>query len=136
MNGETYAEKLTWFKENERPEAVLRIVDEPELIKILIAWGHTQTTVKTKLTRLRGGSESDAWEWLWRNTEYSRLDLATRSGVPEYGLHNQLAVLIGNRAVYPDGTLNSFVERFLREEVVQLFDGPKGKSRRTAAKSH
>ncbi|HJX36106.1 MAG TPA: hypothetical protein VJ280_04010 [Dehalococcoidales bacterium] len=30
--------------------------------------------------------------------------------------------LIGNRILYPDGTVNSYVQRYLREKVINLFD--------------
>jgi hypothetical protein len=30
--------------------------------------------------------------------------------------------LIGNHIIYPDGTVNSFVERYLREQVIKLFE--------------
>jgi hypothetical protein len=30
--------------------------------------------------------------------------------------------LIGNRILYPDGTVNSFVQRYLREQVLKFFD--------------
>ncbi|MHC4982122.1 MAG: hypothetical protein ACYTF6_03005 [Planctomycetota bacterium] len=43
--------------------------------------------------------------------------------------------LIGNRILYPDGTVNSFVRRYLREKVLNLFDGrPKKRKNATAAK--
>jgi len=37
-------------------------------------------------------------------------------------LENKMKPLIGNRIIYPDGTVNSFVERYLREQVVKLFE--------------
>jgi hypothetical protein len=39
-----------------------------------------------------------------------------------------LKPLIGNRIIYPDGTVNSFVERYLRERVVKLFEAKPKKS--------
>lgn len=29
--------------------------------------------------------------------------------------------LTGNRVLYPDGTVNSFVQRYLRQQVLKLF---------------
>jgi hypothetical protein len=34
----------------------------------------------------------------------------------------KLKPLIGNRVLYPDGTVNSFVQRYLRERVLRLFE--------------
>jgi hypothetical protein len=135
MNGEDYAEKLKRFKENERPEAVLRIADDPELTNIVIAWANTTVKTRKAPTRLRSDSEADIWEWLWSNAEYSRLDLIARAGVSEYTFDKRFAVLVGNRILYPDGTLNCFVERYLREKVVKLFDSTAKKSRKAASQS-
>ncbi len=41
LNGEVYAEKLDWFKENEKPEVVLFVGDDPALTKIVLAWTNT-----------------------------------------------------------------------------------------------
>ena len=37
MDEDLYTEKLDWFKQNERPEVVLVVTDNPELIKIVVA---------------------------------------------------------------------------------------------------
>jgi hypothetical protein len=42
--------------------------------------------------------------------------------MPARALENKLRKLINNRIIYPDGTVNSFVQRYLREQVVRLFD--------------
>jgi len=122
MDDGLYQEKLRWFKENEKPEVVLFVGDDATLTKIALAW--TNATVKRpqELSPLRGDCESEVWNWLWENTSYSRSDLLARSGAFEHGFDAKLAILIGNRILYPDGTVNSFVQRFLREKVLRLFD--------------
>lgn len=79
---------------------------------------------KEKPTAPKGESASEIWEWLWENTKYSSTELIDRIGIPlsKSGLENKLKPLIGNRIIYPDGTVNSFVQRYLRERVVKLFD--------------
>jgi hypothetical protein len=69
-------------------------------------------------------SGSEAWEWLWENTTYSLRELKERIGTSfsEIALENKMKPLIGNRIIYPDGTVNSFVERYLWEQVVKLFE--------------
>ncbi len=64
------------------------------------------------------------------NDDQARLYLATLnrlagSDVPERWaalVERKLKPLIGNRVLYPDGTVNSFVQRYLRERVLKLFD--------------
>ena len=59
---DVYTEKLAWFKQNEKPEAVLLIADNPELIKIVVAWTSLDVRRVDKLTRLPSESESEIWE--------------------------------------------------------------------------
>jgi len=121
---DVYTEKLAWFKQNEKPEAVLLIADNPELIKIVVAWTSLDVRRVDKLTRLPGESESEIWEWLWQNTKYSLSELKEKIGISfsEIALENKTKPLIGNRVIYPDGTVNSFVQRYLREQVLKLFE--------------
>jgi len=132
MSGDMYAEKLAWFKENEKPEAVLLVADDAQLTKVVVAWTNTAVRRKESPSRLRGDSEGEVWKWLWENTEYSRQELIAKSALSEYGFDSKLAPLIGNRVLYPDGTINSFVQRYLREKVLKLFDA---KTKRTSKKS-
>jgi hypothetical protein len=119
-----FAEKLAWFKQNERPEAVLLVADNPERIKLVIAWTNLSVRRAEKLTELTSESENEVWEWLWKNTSYSRVELKEKIGAPlsESGLESKMRPLIGNRIIYPDGTVNSFVQRYLREQVLKLFE--------------
>jgi len=122
MSKDLYMEKLAWFKENEKPESVLLIADEPGLIKIIVAWTNTKVTRADKLDRPHGDSENEVWEWLWSKAVYSREELIAKSGHPEYAFKRKMAPLIGNRLLYPDGTINSFVQRYLRERILKLFE--------------
>ena len=131
MDDRLYEEKMGWFKENEKPEVVLFMGEDSMLTKIALAWTNTTTKRSQKLSPLQSNSESEVWNWLWENTTFSRQDLLARSGVFEHGFDARLAILIGNRILYPDGTLNSFVQRFLREKVLRLFDTKPAKSRKT-----
>jgi hypothetical protein len=61
---------------------------------------------------------------LWKNTKVNLTELKEKTGVPysESVLESKLKPLIGNRILYPDGTINSFVQRYLRERVLKLFE--------------
>ena len=133
MREDLYTEKLAWFKKNARPEAVLLVADDPERINIIVAWSNLEVRRAEKLTKLKGESENKAWEWLWENAKYSKPELVRKIGISfsESGLEGKIRPLIGNRILYPDGTVNSFVQRYLREQVLKLFDP---KSKRSAQK--
>ena len=131
MSDDLYAEKPSHFKENEKPEVVLLIGDDLDLIKIIVAWTNTTVTPAEKFSPLRADSESEVWEWLWKNAVYSRDELTAKSALSEYGFDKKMRPLIGNRVLYPDGTVNSFVQRYLRDRVLKLFEAkPKRPTRK------
>jgi len=124
MKDDLYTEKLDWFKQNEKPEVVLLVVDNPDRVRIILAWTNMSVKYAESLTALRSKDENEVWDWLWENTRYSKKELIGKAGVPlsELSLENKMKPLIGNRILYPDGTVNSFVQRYLREQVVKLFE--------------
>ena len=115
---------LAWFKQNEKPEVVLLLADNPELVKIVVAWTSLDIKRAGKLTKLSGESENEIWEWLWANVQFSPTELKEKAGIAfsESVLENKMKPLIGNRILYPDGTINSYVQRYLREQVLKLFE--------------
>ncbi len=122
MPNDLFSERLQQLKRNESPEAVLSVADDPELMKIVVAWTSLDVRPVGKLTDSPDESDRKVWEWLWANTEYSVDDLAEKSGLTARLVERKLRLLIGNRVLYPDGTVNSFVQRYLRERVLKLFD--------------
>ncbi|MDD5190235.1 MAG: hypothetical protein PHE50_04240 [Dehalococcoidales bacterium] len=137
MNATFYAEKLNWFKQNEKPEAVLVMTDNHEFIKIIIAWTTLEVKPTDKLAELTDDSENGIWDWIWKNARFSLTDLKAKTGVPysESVLELKMKPLIGNRVLYPDGTVNSFVQRYIRNEIAKLFETkPKKQQRALKAK--
>lgn len=134
MNETLFVEKLAWFKQNEKPETVLIVADNRELIKIIVAWSNIEVRTAGSLTILVSNSENETWDWLWKNTGFSLAELKTKTGVSysESVLEQKMKPLIGNRILYPDGTINSFVQRFLREQVVKLFEAKPKKTTKGA----
>ena len=119
-----FSEKLAWFKQNEKPEVVLVIADNVELIKIAVAWTNLEVHSTVVVSVLESRSENEIWKWLWENISYSLTELKEKTGVryTESVLVQKMQPLIGNRILYPDGTINSFVQRYLREKVIRLFE--------------
>jgi hypothetical protein len=121
---DVFAEKLAYFKQNEKPEVVLLVADNPEFIKIVVTWPLLDITWEEKESRLPGNSEREVWDWLWKNTHFSLAELKEKADIPlaEWVLEKKLKPLIGNRILYPDGKVNSYVQRYLKERVVKLFE--------------
>ena len=107
---------------------MLFVADDPELMKIVVAWTSLDVRPAEKLTDPPDESDRKGWDWLWANAKYSVEDLAEKSGLTAPRVERKLRPLIGNRVLYPDGTVNSFVQRYLRERVLKLFDAKPRKS--------
>jgi hypothetical protein len=124
MSEAIFTEKLAYFKQNEKPEVVLLIADNPELTKIIVAWTNISVERINELIPLPNDSEREIWKWLWQNSKYSLTELKEKAdiSVADYVLENKMKPLIGNRILYPDGTINSFIQRFLKERVIRLFE--------------
>ena len=122
MGSDFLKEHLQRFKEKENPEAVLLVADDPEFTKIIVAWTSLDVRPVETPSLLQGESEREVWDWLWTNAEYSIADLAERSDLTVPLVERKLKPLIGNRVLYPDGSVNSFIQRYLRERVLKLFD--------------
>ena len=73
-------------------------------------------------------TQREEWSWLWENTVYSISELAIACGFKEDVVTDKMQVLIANRMIYPDGTLNSILERYLRQKVACLFKLRRGTS--------
>jgi hypothetical protein len=128
-----FSEKLAYVKQNEKPEVVLLVADNPDLIKIIVTWASLEVKQAEVFTELSGDSEKEIWEWLWQNTKFSFVELKEKAdiSVADYVLEKKMRPLIGNRIIYPDGTVNSYVQRYLRELVVKLFEAkPKKKGKK------
>ena len=129
MKANFFEEQLNDFKENEKPEVVLLVNEDTQLQKIIVAWPNLSFRICDELKPLEGNSESEIWDWLWQNIIYNQEELISKSGMTEYGFDKKMAPLIGNRILYPDGTVNSFVQRYMREMVLKLFDSKTKKPR-------
>ncbi len=129
MRRNRFEDALDGFKQEEQPEAVLLVASHKDYVNIASAWMHVSVRRRRRLTKAAGTSEADEWDWLWENAQFSIESLRERSGVPEKRFQDRLDTLIANRVIYPDGSVNSFVRRYLHEKVLTLL-GVDAKTRR------
>jgi uncharacterized protein YukJ len=134
MHEDLYSKKFNHFKNNEKPEVVLVIANDQVLIKIVVAWPNIEIKQIDKLTELSSDLEKDVWAWLWENCRFNLAELRAIISIPysDAGLQKQLETLIANRIIYPDGTVNSFVQRYLRNEVAKLFESKAKKTKKSS----
>lgn len=129
MRRNRFEDALDRFKRQEQPEIVLLVASHKDYVNIASAWMHCKVHRKRRLSKSTTNSEADTWAWLWENVRFPIESLRERSGVPEKRFEGRLNTLIANRVLYPDGSVNSFVRRYLREKVLKLL-GVDAKTRR------
>jgi len=128
MGNQLYYQHLASFKEKEQPEGVLLLADEPQLIRLSVAWTNIHVEAAEQPSGLDDDSKCAIWNWLWDNTHFSKEDLVSNSGAFRSSFDGHIRTLIGNRILYPDGSINTFIQRYLRERVARLFDSkPRGR---------
>lgn len=113
--------KLEAFKRQEQPETLLMLAGSVELTRIALAWTGMHVVRKTTLKSCSTNDEESVWRWLWDNIEYSQDELLSR--IPGYTVRTarNFKALVANRVLYPDGTVNSFVSKYMKEKVLSLF---------------
>ena len=121
MNSNAFNRVLAEFKAKETPEAILVVGDDPWMTRMTRAWPNVSLTeVEPELRFSKYWNEVSQWNWLWHNVRYSNENVFAIVGKPY--LEAQLRALIANRILYPDGTVHSYVTRFLRDRVVKLLE--------------
>jgi len=118
MKKDRWLDTLEQFRNDERPECVLLLSGSPSLIRIVVAWTNMPIERRKRLTPFPPVEEQQ-WEWLWRNAVYSAERLAKYVPSSDKELEQKLQALVANKVLYPDGTVNGYVERFLRARIVK-----------------
>lgn len=121
MSRSIYARVLSEFKARENPEAVLLVGENSCMTHLCLAWPNVSLTQHEPAEDYsKQWNEVEKWEWLWKHVRFSKKDIHTVMGRTR--IDTQLRCLIANRILYPDGTVHSYVIRYLRSRVVKLFE--------------
>lgn len=108
----TFIEILQEFKENESVEDVLPVMDDLSLQKILIAWPKISIShISTKKTA--PSTKNELWHWLWEQIEFEQDEITEITGI-KYDLPKMFKILIGNRIIYPDGSISLNASKILK----------------------
>lgn len=75
MDNDSYPEILSRFKENEKPEAILMLENNPGWQKIVIAWLNIKVNRQENKLLPPKESEGELWEWLWKHMRFSKKEL-------------------------------------------------------------
>ena len=91
------------------------------MIRLTLAWPNVLLGSKKQPTLFsKQWNEVKRWNWLWENIHFTKKDVYAVVGRTR--LDTKLRSLIANRILYPDGTVHSYVVRFLRSRVVKLLE--------------
>jgi hypothetical protein len=131
MKKDRWLDTLEQFRNDERPECVLLVSGSPSLIRIVVAWMNMPIERRKRLTPFPQDA-GQQWEWLWRNAVYSTERLATYMPSSDKELEQKLQALIANKVLHPDGTVNGYVERFLRARIVKTLSSAGHRLRKTS----
>ena len=117
-----FQEALNKYKRNEKPESILLVAQDRHLLRLLAVWDETRIERRRRLSPFpEGGDDETRWKWLWKNVSYSVEELASLTDLATGVVEKKVGVLIGNRLVYPDGTMTRLAAQFLRIRVPTLF---------------
>jgi hypothetical protein len=124
MKRDPYQTLLQSFKDEETPESILLVAGSGELTRIAVAWTSVETKRARRLSARRGETSSELWDWLWRNTEFSREAFLARIPCAGAKTAKNFDTLVANHALYPDGTVNRFLQQYLRGRVIRQMRVP------------
>jgi hypothetical protein len=121
MKKDLWAARLSEVKCQEKPETVLILAGNAELTRIAVVWQETPVVRKKRLSACKGDDAVHVWRWLWENASFAKDEFLQRLSVSPDKADRMFQSLAANRVLYPDGTVNSFVQRYLQQRVLNLF---------------
>ena len=127
MRQSKYDQVLQHFKDHEQPESVLIVAGNAALIRIILSWTHVEIKRPKCLKLCTALSATGKWMWLWNNIAYRRDDLLASIPGANAQTEKALDALIASRILYPDGSINSFVQRYLQQRTLQVFGAKRGR---------
>lgn len=99
---------LAAFRALEESDDAIVVLNDENAMKVLVAWSHTDqqwTRPDSKPPPATHGRMARLWTWVVSGWEIDPRRVAQLAGVPVTVAHEKISVLVGNRLIYPDGTM-------------------------------
>lgn len=108
--------------------AVLTAEDgfDAETMRVLAAWEKTEQRWSKPRGEMPTRPTAAAWRWLVSGWELDIPAIADAAAVTYGTARDRMAVLTGNRLVYPDGTMSKFARNALRAHMGMRLNAGKG----------
>lgn len=110
----TFEEIITMAKEAETPDAILLVADSIIAQKLIVAW----KTVEMQKPDPQGKFSS--LKDVWAATHFDQKQWYINAGLSPSENQRIGQSLIANGIVYPDGTVNDLVRKYLNTQVAEL----------------
>lgn len=128
------------FKRAEQPEAVAALINDDGFdaaaVRVLVAWTNAHHEWKAPPRKMpdEGRPTPRAWEWLFAGLVVDHTAIADAANVGVAVARAKLGLLIGNRLVYPDGTISAAAKAGLQASVAARVKQSPKRERATASK--
>lgn len=99
---------LAPFRGVEDNQDAIIILEDENAMRVLVAWTHVDNTwyaPSTACPPIVHGKLAAAWDWIRAGWDLDERKVARLAGLPHGIVHGKLEVLIGNRLIYPDGSI-------------------------------
>lgn len=113
--GNEFESVLAEFKANERAEDIIPILSDETAQKFLVAWPKIIIRRDLTFSDPIPNTVNEQWVWLWAQVNVVRQDIINISGIPEMKIERLFCQMKGNRLIYPDGTVMSWAEKYLKK---------------------
>jgi hypothetical protein len=103
---------LAVFRGVEDNQDAVVVIGDDDAMRVLVAWTHVDNDwypPSTACPPLVHGKLAAAWDWIRAGWDLNERKISKLAGVPTSVARAKLDVLIGNRLIYPDGSLSKGV---------------------------
>ena len=118
---ENFEEAVLLFKKEEVVEDTACLLSEDSfdtdaLRRLVVAWS------KIKILRIDPVShipneKQEIWKWIWECVKYDQQELKQITGITGFDVDCLVDILIGNRLLYPDGTVSTWALKIVQQSI-------------------
>lgn len=121
---------LASFKNSASPVTLNSIVRDENMVQFLSCFLAVGCDLQTETEEPAPESRSELWLWLWSHCTFDLDALVHSYGQTEEYTLNKLAQAKMNQWIYPDGTVQKYIDQYLKALIAAEFSELAGKTRK------